>query len=116
MGLDLIRIPATFAISLALQSDACYEKIALIYKLMICIPACALYVHTQQNAVCHTHLPSVTQSLNDNLRVGGKKNQNEYSCSHCSPQSPGFKASAANHLNSIFVSLSIRGDGELNLQ
>lgn len=48
-------------------------KVALICILMFCISTCALYVRTQQNALCHAHLPSVTQSLNYNLGVGEKK-------------------------------------------
>lgn len=83
---------------------------------MFCISTCALYVHTQQNALCHAHLPSVTKSLNYDLGVREKKkNQNEYSHSHCSLQSPGFESLNCQSTELYFVSLPIRNNGELNL-
>ena len=40
---------------------------------MLYISACALYVLTQQNTLCHTHLTYMTQPLSENLKVGEKR-------------------------------------------
>lgn len=90
-------------------------KIALIYILMFCISTCALYVHTQQNALSHTHLPSVTQPLNWNWRVGEKRIGMNTVAPIVLFRALDFKALTVNQLSSIFVSLPIRNDGELNL-
>lgn len=69
---------------------------------MFCISTCALYVRTQQNALCHAHLPSVTQSLNYNLGVGEKKRIRVNTVTLIVLfRVPDFKASAVNQLNSI---------------
>lgn len=70
---------------------------------MFCISTWALYVRTQQNALCHAHLPSVTQSLNYDLGVGEKKKRIRMNTVTLIVlfRVPDFKASAVNQLNSI---------------
>lgn len=82
---------------------------------MFHISACALYVRTQQNTLCHTHLTYVTQPLSENLRVGEKRNRMNTVISIVLFNALDFKSLTVTHLNSIFVSLSISHNGELNL-
>lgn len=89
-------------------------KIALIYILMFCISACALYVRTQQNTLCHMHLTCVTQALRENLRVGEKRNRMNTVAPIVLFNALDFKSLTVTQLNSIFVSLPI-SQAELNL-
>lgn len=82
---------------------------------MFRISARALYVLTQQNTVCHTHLTYVTQPLSENLRVGEKRNGMNIVAPIVLFRASDFKSFTVTQLCSIFVSSPISHDGELNL-
>lgn len=64
---------------------------------------------------CHTHLTYVTQPLSENLRVGEKRNRMNTVAPIVLFSALEFKSFTVTQLNSIFVSLPISHDGELNL-
>lgn len=64
---------------------------------------------------CHTHLTYVTQPLSENLRVGEKRNRMNTVAPIVLFSALDFKSFTVTQLNSIFVSLPISHDGELNL-
>lgn len=64
---------------------------------------------------CHTHLTYVTQPLSENLRVGEKRNRMNTVTPIVLFSALDFKSFTVTQLNSIFVSLPISQDGELNL-
>lgn len=105
-----------FSTSLSTSIIYLLWKNALIYILMFCIWACALCVLTQQNALCHTHLTYETQSLSENLRVGEERNRMNTVSPIVLCNALDFKSLTVTQLNSIFVSLPISHEGELNLQ
>lgn len=82
---------------------------------MFCISARALYVHIQQNTLCHTHLTYVTQPLSENLRVGAKRHRMKIVVPIVLFNALDFKSLPVTHLKSIFVSLPISHNGEFHL-